>query len=103
MILESSGTSVTTVGSKKKPWLPERLPPVDHLAAAALRVRDERVHRIEPARIGERAHRGVLLQPVAELDRLGVVGEALEEAVVDRSPARRSASARCRPGRRCGT
>src|SRR5436190_2004692 len=28
MILESSGTSVTTVGSKKKPWLPERLPPV---------------------------------------------------------------------------
>src|ERR1700690_4108475 len=36
MILQSSGTSVITVGWKKKPWLPCRLPPVAILPPRAL-------------------------------------------------------------------
>ena len=43
------------------------------------------------------------VEAVADLERLGVGDELLDEAVVDASPARGSASARCRPGRRCGT
>jgi hypothetical protein len=44
---------------------------------------DDRLHGVEPARIGERPHGGALLQPVAELDGVGELREALEEAVVD--------------------
>ena len=45
---------------------------------------DDRFHGVEPARIGERAHGGALLETVAELDVLGKFGEALHEAVIDR-------------------
>ena len=45
-----------------------------------------------------------LLQAVADLERLGVAAtNLLDELVVDASPAPGSASARRRPGRRCGT
>src|SRR5436309_6357300 len=44
----------------------------------------DRLHRLEPARIGERPHGDALLETVADLDRVRELGEALEETVVDR-------------------
>ena len=41
MMRASSGTSVSTVGSKKLPWLPMRLPPVCDLGALLVRIDDE--------------------------------------------------------------
>ena len=59
------------------------MPPVWILPPRLLGVGDEGVHRVEAARVGERAHGDALLQAVADLDALGVFGEALEEARID--------------------
>ena len=54
-----------------------------HLAAALLRIRDEAFHGVDAARIGHRSHGDALFQTVAELDALGVFGEAREELLVE--------------------
>ena len=56
MTRASCGTSVSTVGSKKLPLLPMRLPPVRSVRALLHRVADEALHRGDAARIGQRAH-----------------------------------------------
>jgi ParB family chromosome partitioning protein len=65
------------------------------LAAAVLGVGDERLHRVDAARVRQRPHRNALLEAVAELEAFGVFGEARQEAVIDRllhvEPGRRNA------------
>src|SRR5262249_58876822 len=67
----------------------------DDLGAMRAGIGDETLHRVEPPRIGERPHLGVGLEAVAELDRLGVIGkarqEALEYRLLHEEPRRRDA------------
>ena len=70
------------------------MPPVRELGAlAAPRRCDEALHRRDAARIGERAHLGSRLEPVADLDRLGALRRSCR-----RTPRRRSSCTRKRVG-----
>ena len=55
-----------------------------YFPAAMLGVIYEAFHGVDAPRIGHRPHRVAFLEPVAELDRFGIFGEARQETMVDR-------------------
>jgi hypothetical protein len=88
MIRADVGTSVTTVGSKKYPTLPMRLPPVRSRAPFGRRIGDEVLHRLDTSRVRQRAHGRRRIEPIAdahgahrghELFYEGLVGPLLNE------------------------
>ena len=72
-----------------------RRPPVSNLGALGDGVADEGFHGVEPARMGERAHAGAVLEPVSDFDGLRGVEKLAHELVVGRllhhEPCRRDA------------
>ena len=54
-----------------------------HARALGAGIRDERFHRLQPARIGERTHLRRRIEAVADLDRGGFLGERFGEFLVD--------------------
>lgn len=101
----SPGTLVSTVGSKKKPSLPMRLPPVSIFAPRCVASATKPFHGVDATLADERAHLRVRIDAQARpLDRAHGLDELRQrKLVIDAVLHQKATSARRRPGRRCGT